>query len=44
MAFDVLGKGFNKGQLVLTVLALGAGVMALRPLVRRKAIEGRWRA
>ncbi|KIW70699.1 hypothetical protein PV04_02944 [Phialophora macrospora] len=44
MAFDVLGKGFNKGQLVLTVLALGAGVMALRPLVRRKAVEGRWRA
>ncbi|OCT50400.1 DUF1620 domain protein [Cladophialophora carrionii] len=44
MAFDVLGKGFNKGQLVLTVLALGAGVMALRPLVRRKAIEGRWKA
>jgi ER membrane protein complex subunit 1 len=44
MAFDVLGKGFNKAQLVLTVLALGAGVAAVRPLVRRRGIEGRWKA
>lgn len=43
MAFDVLGKGFNKGQLVLTVVALAIGTMALRPLVRRRGIEGRWR-
>ncbi|KAJ9603267.1 hypothetical protein H2200_012045 [Cladophialophora chaetospira] len=44
MAFDVLGKGFNKGQLVLTVLALGVGTLALRPFVRRRGVEGRWRA
>ncbi len=44
MAFDVLGKGFNKGQLMLTVFALGAGTMALRPFVRRRGVEGRWKA
>ncbi|KIX95058.1 uncharacterized protein Z520_09368 [Fonsecaea multimorphosa CBS 102226] len=43
MAFDVLGKGFNKVQLVLTVVALFAGVGALRPLVRKKTVEGRWK-
>ncbi|KIW20569.1 hypothetical protein PV08_01144 [Exophiala spinifera] len=42
MAFDVLGKGFNKPQLVLTVVALAAGVMAVRPLVRKKTVDGRW--
>ncbi|OQU97318.1 PQQ-like domain-containing protein [Cladophialophora immunda] len=43
MAFDVLGKGFNRVQLVLTVVALFAGVWALRPLVRKKTVEGRWK-
>lgn len=43
MAFDVLGKGFNKVQLTLTVLALAAGVFAVRPLVRKKTVEGRWK-
>ena len=43
MAFDVLGKGFNKLQLVLTVVALAVGVMAIRPLVRKKTVEGRWK-
>ncbi|EXJ78715.1 hypothetical protein A1O1_09117 [Capronia coronata CBS 617.96] len=43
MAFDVLGKGFNKGQLVLTIVALFAGVMALRPLAQKKTVEARWR-
>ncbi|KAI1623141.1 hypothetical protein EDD37DRAFT_633929 [Exophiala viscosa] len=42
-AFDVLGKGFNKVSLMLTVVALAAGVMALRPLVRTKTVEGRWK-
>ncbi|EXJ81182.1 hypothetical protein A1O3_07472 [Capronia epimyces CBS 606.96] len=42
LAFDVLGKGFNKGQLALTVVALFAGVLALRPLARKKTVEGRW--
>ena len=32
-AFDVLGKGFSKIQLVLTVLALGVGVVILSPIV-----------
>ena len=32
-AFDVLGKGFGKGQLVGTVLALGVGVAVLAPMV-----------
>lgn len=43
MAFDVLGKGFNKFQLVLTVVALFVGVLALRPLARKKTVEGRWK-
>lgn len=32
-AFDILGKGFNKLSLVLTVLALGVGVVVLAPMV-----------
>ena len=32
-AFDILGKGFNKLSLVLTVVALGAGVAVLAPMV-----------
>jgi len=41
-AFDILGKGFNKLSLVATVLALGAGVAVLAPMVRKKQINGRW--
>ena len=33
MAFDILGREFAKWQLILTVLALGAGVMVLAPMV-----------
>ena len=33
MAFDILGKGFNKLSLVATVVALGAGVAVLAPMV-----------
>ncbi|KAH8662058.1 hypothetical protein BX600DRAFT_465479 [Xylariales sp. PMI_506] len=36
MAFDVLGKGFNKVSLIATVVALTAGVSVLGPLVRFK--------
>ncbi|PHH66624.1 hypothetical protein CDD81_6461 [Ophiocordyceps australis] len=42
--FDILGKGFNKTSLLATVLALLAGVLFLRPLVRRKQIDRRWEA
>ncbi|KAI1872283.1 uncharacterized protein JN550_004002 [Neoarthrinium moseri] len=34
MAFDVLGKGFNKVTLIGTVVALTAGVLFLGPMVR----------
>jgi hypothetical protein len=43
-AFDVLGKGFNKVSLIATVAALFAGMLALRPMVRRKQINMRWQA
>jgi len=33
-AFDILGKGFNKLSLVVTVAALGVGVGVLAPMVR----------
>ncbi|RAL12728.1 uncharacterized protein BO97DRAFT_470195 [Aspergillus homomorphus CBS 101889] len=42
-AFDVLGKGFSKLQLVLTILALSAGVMVLAPMVRRKQNNMIWK-
>ncbi|KAL5325101.1 hypothetical protein ACEPPN_006223 [Leptodophora sp. 'Broadleaf-Isolate-01'] len=42
MAFDILGKGFNKLSLVGTVLALWVGVFVLAPMVRKKQINGRW--
>ncbi|KAH0538699.1 hypothetical protein FGG08_004716 [Glutinoglossum americanum] len=32
MAFDILGKGFNRMQLIGTVVALGAGVAFLAPM------------
>ncbi|KAI9884057.1 MAG: cholesterol esterase [Watsoniomyces obsoletus] len=40
--FDLLGSEFGKGQLLLTILALGVGVVLLRPRVRRKGVDGRW--
>ncbi|KPM36341.1 hypothetical protein AK830_g10230 [Neonectria ditissima] len=42
--FDILGAGFNKPTLVLTVVALFGGVMFLSPMVRRKQINRRWEA
>ena len=43
-AFDILGKGFNKIQLLLTIVALFAGVIMVGPLVRKKQVDGRWRS
>ncbi|KAF3010760.1 hypothetical protein E8E13_007451 [Curvularia kusanoi] len=41
-AFDILGKGFNKIQMLLTVGALFVGVLFVAPLVRRKQINSLW--
>ncbi|KAJ6257533.1 hypothetical protein Dda_7318 [Drechslerella dactyloides] len=41
-AFDVLGRGFNKLTLILSVVAVGFGTMFLRPMVRKKQINQRW--
>ncbi|KAF2469398.1 DUF1620-domain-containing protein [Lindgomyces ingoldianus] len=41
-AFDVLGKGFNKVQMLLTVAALFVGVLFVAPLVGRKQINSLW--
>ncbi|KAJ5280374.1 hypothetical protein N7478_005746 [Penicillium angulare] len=43
-AFDVLGKSFNKLQLVLTVVALTVGVAFLAPMVRKKQVNLLWKA
>ncbi|KAI5292687.1 hypothetical protein KEM52_006143 [Ascosphaera acerosa] len=44
MAFDVLGKGFNKLQLLLTVVGLTVGVAMLQPVATRKQINQLWSA
>ncbi|KAI9850648.1 MAG: hypothetical protein M1838_005292 [Thelocarpon superellum] len=44
LAFDLLGKGFAKGQLLLTVAALFVGVGVLAPMVRKKQINAQWQA
>lgn len=41
-SFDVLGKDFNKVQMLLTVAALGVGVVLVAPLVARKGNNMRW--
>jgi outer membrane protein assembly factor BamB len=43
LAFDVLGKGFNRIQLTLTVVALAVGVYVVRPIARKRTVEGRWK-
>ena len=43
-SFDVLGKGFNRIQLLLTIAALFVGVAVIRPIVRKKMVDGRWKA
>ncbi|KAK2748939.1 hypothetical protein FQN57_007222 [Myotisia sp. PD_48] len=40
--FDLLGKGFSKIQLLLTVVALAAGVAALAPMARTKQVNLKW--
>jgi len=40
--FDILGNGFNKVTLVLTVVSLLGGVLFLSPMVRRKQINRTW--
>ena len=42
-SFDLLGKSFNKVQLLLTVVALAAGTSAMAPLVIRRQTEARWK-
>ncbi|KAI1121224.1 hypothetical protein F5Y10DRAFT_256741 [Nemania abortiva] len=44
LAFDLLGKGFNKVTLIATVVALFVGVLGLGPMVRKKQINMRWHA
>ncbi|KAF2032111.1 DUF1620-domain-containing protein [Setomelanomma holmii] len=41
-AFDILGKGFNKISMLITVAALFVGVIFVAPLVRRKQINSLW--
>ncbi|EEH42593.1 uncharacterized protein PADG_07413 [Paracoccidioides brasiliensis Pb18] len=43
-AFDILGKGFSKVQLLLTVVALGIGVAMLAPMARRKQVNMKWKS
>ncbi|MCJ1439443.1 hypothetical protein MMC27_008837 [Xylographa pallens] len=43
-AFDTLGRGFSRLQLVGTVVALGVGTAVLGPMVKRKQINGMWTA
>lgn len=42
MAFDILGKGFGKVQLVLTVVGLTIGTLFVAPMVRKRQIDSRW--
>ena len=41
-SFDVLSESFSKSQLLATIFALAAGLIILRPLVRRKQLKARW--
>jgi ER membrane protein complex subunit 1, C-terminal len=38
-----LGQGFNQIQLLLAISALFVGVLLVRPLVRKKKVESRWK-
>lgn len=42
--FDSLGRGFNRGQLVLTVLGLAVGTGFVGPMVRKKQIDMLWKS
>ncbi|KAI4917081.1 hypothetical protein J4E90_003587 [Alternaria incomplexa] len=41
-SFDILGKGFNKISMLLTVVGLFVGVLFVAPLVKRKQINTMW--
>ncbi|KAG8734710.1 hypothetical protein FRC10_011504 [Ceratobasidium sp. 414] len=40
--FDLLGAGFNKPQLVLTIVGLSVAIAVVRPLVKRKQLHANW--
>ncbi|KAL8830335.1 MAG: hypothetical protein Q9191_001495 [Dirinaria sp. TL-2023a] len=42
--FDSLGRGFSRGQLVLTVLGLAVGTGFVGPMVRKKQIDTLWKS
>lgn len=41
-SFDILGKDFNKLQMLATVFALGVGTVIVAPLVMRKQVNTQW--
>ncbi|KAK4542469.1 hypothetical protein LTR36_006721 [Oleoguttula mirabilis] len=41
-SFDVLGKDFNKFQMLATVAALAVATFVVAPLVMRKQVNSRW--
>ncbi|CAE6434911.1 unnamed protein product [Rhizoctonia solani] len=40
--FDLLGAGFNKLQLLLTIVGLSVAIVVVRPLVARKQQHAQW--
>ncbi|KAJ1304201.1 hypothetical protein OPQ81_008601 [Rhizoctonia solani] len=40
--FDLLGSGFNKLQLLLTIVGLSVAIVIVRPLVARKQQHAQW--
>jgi len=40
--FDVLSEGFNKAQLVLTIVGLAVAIAVTRPMVSKKRLRDRW--
>ncbi|GAB7359713.1 hypothetical protein MBLNU230_g6888t1 [Neophaeotheca triangularis] len=42
-SFDILGKDFNKFQMLATVAALAVVTFLVAPLVKRKQVDTRWR-
>ncbi|CAE6440300.1 unnamed protein product [Rhizoctonia solani] len=40
--FDLLGAGFNKLQLLLTIVGLSVAIVVVRPLVARKQLHAVW--
>ncbi|EMC93733.1 hypothetical protein BAUCODRAFT_75439 [Baudoinia panamericana UAMH 10762] len=42
-SFDILGKDFNKFQMLATVAALAVATFVVAPLVMRKQVDQRWK-